>query len=204
MVEAGAAKFVVKLLRVRQIFAYVMAHTLDDFPPYAGYEGRLCWWCFVIRDPDKARCKVRKEHAVLAELERRCPVVFRSADKAVWDCPVEGGCSLKRPDMLLDFGSHALTIEVDEEQHSNMACWDEDARLNIIAADVQKPLAVLRLKVDEPVACFNYKRCSNGERVLWPRDVAFDRLTTRAAESLEHLSKHREGDALQLVVIDAS
>jgi hypothetical protein len=176
-------------------------HTLDEFPPWAGYEGQLCWGCFVALHPEKAKCKVRKEHAVLAELERRCPTVFQSTLKAVWDCPVEGGCSLKRPDMLLDFDTHALCIEVDEEYHSQLPCWDEDVRLNVIAADLQKPLVVLRFKVDEP-PCFIYKRRSNGERVLWPKD-SFNRLMTRASEEL---SRCRDGvcDALQVLVLDAT
>ena len=79
------------------------------------------------------------------------------------DCPVEGGCSLKRPDLALDFGTHVVVIEVDEAQHDEASCWDEDTRLAVIAADFQKPIAVIRLRVDTPVPCFRQKRMSNGE-----------------------------------------
>jgi len=115
--------------------------------------------------PEKARSKVRKEVMVLAELERLCPDIYERAIRRTWDCPVEGGCSLKRPDMLLDFGTWMVDVEVDEKYHGDLSCWDEESRLNVIAADVQVPLAVLRLKVDEP-PCFGTKRCANGEPVL--------------------------------------
>ena len=117
------------------------------------------------KDPERAKSKVRKEIVVLCELERRCPDIFARAVKRTWDCPVEGGCSLKRPDLLLDFGLWAVGVEADERYHRGIPCWDEESRLNVIAADLQIPVAVLRLKVDEP-ACFGTKLLSNGEPVL--------------------------------------
>jgi hypothetical protein len=52
----------------------------------------------------------------------------------------------------------------------------------VIAADVQVPLAVLRLKVDEP-PCFGTKRLSNGEPVLQAKRP-FHALMDRAEEWL--------------------
>jgi hypothetical protein len=119
---------------------------------------------------------------VLAELERRCPDIFERANRCTWDCPVEGGCSLKRPDLLLDFGLWMVDVEVDEQYHEDRRCWDEESRLNVIAADVQVPLAVLRLKVDNP-PCFGLKRMRNGEPVLHARPP-FNQLMDRAEEWL--------------------
>lgn len=161
------------------------AHVLDEFPPHAPYEGKLCWSCFVALHPEKAHSKVRKEHLVLAELERLCADVFEQATRREWDCPVEGGCSLKRPDLLLDFGTHAVVVEVDERQHTAMSCWDEDTRVAVIAADLQVPLCVLRLRVDDPVACFSQKRLKNGEQIVRARSPAFEILTKRAADVLQ-------------------
>jgi hypothetical protein len=39
-----------------------------------------------------------------------------------FDKTIEGGCSKKRPDLFVDFGSHCLIIEVDENRHVNYAC----------------------------------------------------------------------------------
>ena len=52
---------------------HVDAHILDDVAPYARYRGegiRLCWGCFAALYPNLAKLKVRKEHYVLAELQR--------------------------------------------------------------------------------------------------------------------------------------
>jgi len=40
----------------------------------------------------------------------------------VFDKTIEGGCSKKRPDLFIDFGSHCLIIEVDENRHANYEC----------------------------------------------------------------------------------
>ena len=102
------------------------AHVLEAFPPSAGYaNGTLSWGCFAALHPERAKSKIRKEHLVLAKLQRRCTKLFEECDRATWDCPVEGGCSLKRPDMALDFGTQVVIIEVDELQHEEASCWDE-------------------------------------------------------------------------------
>jgi hypothetical protein len=38
------------------------------------------------------------------------------------DKPVDGGCTRYRPDILIDFGSHIVIIEVDEFRHTNYVC----------------------------------------------------------------------------------
>jgi hypothetical protein len=136
--------------------------------------------------PEQAKSKVKKEIMVLAEMERRCPDIYERANERVWDCRVEGGCSLRRPDMLLDFGTWAVIIEVDESYHDEKSCWDEETRLNIIAADIQLPVAVLRLKVDTPVACFSFKKLGNGERVLNAKQQPFNGLMQRAEDWLRN------------------
>jgi hypothetical protein len=147
----------------------------------------LCWGCFTALHPDKAKSKVRKEHLVLAELERLNPRIFDLALKRTWDCPVEGGCSMKRPDLLLDFRPWALVVEVDEDQHDELSCWDEEVRLNVIAADLDKPLAVIRLRVDTPTQCFRRKTLSNGEPSWIASDLEFNRLMKRASGCMDSL-----------------
>jgi hypothetical protein len=89
--------------------------------------------------------------------------------------------------MLLDFGTWVIDVEVDEKYHGGLSCWDEESRINVIAADVQVPLAVLRLKVDEP-ACFGTKRLGNGEPVLRakrPFHVLMDRAERWLCDTVE-------------------
>ena len=67
-------------------------HVMDVVAPYAKYaKGTLCWGCFTALHPDLAKSKVRKEHLVLSELERRCIDILEQCGRATWDCPVEGG-----------------------------------------------------------------------------------------------------------------
>ena len=127
-------------------------------------------------NPERAKSKVRKEVMVLAELERRCPDVYERALKRVWDCPVEGGCSLRRPDLLLDFGTWTIDVEADDRYHNELSCCDEESRLNVIRADLQVPVAVLRLN-------FGAKVLGNGEPVLYAKPP-FEVLMQRAEDWL--------------------
>ncbi len=126
---------------------------------------------------------------MLSELERRCIDIFEQCGRATWDCPVEGGCSLKRPDLALDFGTHVVVIEVDEAHHDEAACWDEDTRLAVIAADCQKPVAVIRLRVDIPVPCFRGNRMCNGEPTWVAIAEPFGLLMSRAEVALRELAQ---------------
>ena len=175
-------------------------HAMDAVAPFASYANRtLCWGCFAALHPELAKSKVRKEHLVLGELERRCIDIFERCGRATWDCPVEGGCSLKRPDLALDFGTHVVVIEVDELQHDEASCWDEDTRLAVIAADFQKPVAVIRLRVDTPVPCFRRKRMSNGEPTWVAIEGPFGLIMSRAEVALRELAQRQpcvDGDCV--------
>jgi hypothetical protein len=51
-----------------------------------------------------------------------------------FDKMIEGGCSKKRPDLFIDFGSHCLIIEIDENRHMNYAC--EQKRMISLYEDI--------------------------------------------------------------------
>jgi hypothetical protein len=55
----------------------------------------------------------------------------------VYDKKVEDGCSMKRPDLLLDMGSHIIIVEVDENKHDTYDCSCENKRLMQISQDLQ-------------------------------------------------------------------
>ena len=146
----------------------VAAH-LGDIPHarYKVQDKRLCWGCFVSLHPDLAKLKVRKEHYVLAEVQRRLGDGLSDAKSVVWDCRVPGGCTLLRPDLLMVFKHMYIQLEVDEFGHDAKSCDDEDARLELIAADVGLPGAVIRLNPDVPgFECFRHVQLRNGESAL--------------------------------------
>ena len=157
-------------------------------PPFAKYkspEGLLCWGCFTAQYPERAKLKVRKEHYILAELQRRLPWLGERATQLVWDCPVPGGCTLKRPDMLYRLEDRFVQVEVDEEGHEDRGCADEDSRLELIAADVGLPGLVLRLNPDAE-RTLKRRRWSNGEPGFYVRDAdAFTALFDSAEAEVE-------------------
>ena len=90
-------------------------------------------------EPEKARLKVRTEHYIVDEINRRMPELMAKARSATWDCAAPGGCSLKRADLLYIFDNQYVQVEVDEKGHASNPYYDEDTRLEIIAADVGLP-----------------------------------------------------------------
>ena len=51
-----------------------------------------------------------------------------------FDKMIEGGCSKHRPDLFIDFGTHCLIIEIDENQHTNYSC--EQKRMISLYEDI--------------------------------------------------------------------
>ena len=72
----------------------------------------MCYSCLASLYPDSVMLKVRQEHLILAEVQRLCPDL--TTWFLAWDCPVAGGCSLLRPDMLWEMPRFYLHLEVDE------------------------------------------------------------------------------------------
>jgi hypothetical protein len=53
----------------------------------------------------------------------------------VADKKVENGCSRRRPDLLLDMGSHVIIVEIDENKHNNYDSTCENKRLMELSRD---------------------------------------------------------------------
>ena len=85
--------------------------------PAAGYKVdsiHLCGSCLRNNHPELAkRFKVRTEHLVFAELQRRMPELEKNF--LSWDCPLPCAISTERADMLWQIGSTLLHVEVDEK-----------------------------------------------------------------------------------------
>ncbi len=85
----------------------------------------------------------------------------------VSDKRIEDGCSRRRPDLLLDMGSHIIIIEVDENQHNDYDCSCENKRLMEISQDVgHRPIVFIRFNPDEYIddkgnkikSCWKYNK----------------------------------------------
>lgn len=94
-------------------------------------------------------------------------IIQRFPDKSwVKDRLIQDGCSLRRPDLFLDLGSHILIVEIDEYQHYEVSRICENKRLMVLSKDVHhRPIVFLRFNPD------GYKR-SDGERIksCWTYD----------------------------------
>ena len=64
----------------------------------------------------KRNYKTKEKH-VVDHIKSHFPNLTLIADR-----PVENSCSKKRPDLLVDMGSHIIIIEIDEFQHKNYLC----------------------------------------------------------------------------------
>ena len=85
-----------------------------------------------------------KEKDVVDRIKATFPNFTWIADKRVQD-----GCSLRRPDLFLDMGTHIIIVEVDENQHSDYDCSCEHKRLMQISKDVgHRPIVFIRFNPD--------------------------------------------------------
>jgi len=75
-------------------------------PKYKGY----CVRCFMHTFPDE---KVSRNYkTVIDAIKEKYPTLTF----------IENGCSKRRPDLLIDMGSHIIIVEVDENKHSDYEC----------------------------------------------------------------------------------
>jgi len=112
---------------------------------YDGY----CFFCYMYLFPDKpvSRNYKTKEYAVVEYVKTRFPNLDWIADKMV-----SGGCSKRRPDLLLDLLYQIIIIEVDETQHTDYDCSCENKRLMELSQDLaHRPIVFIRFNPDDYV-----------------------------------------------------
>ena len=67
----------------------------------------------------------------------------------VHDKKIQDGCSKRRPDLLCDFGSHIIIVEVDENKHTDYDTTCEHKRLMEISQDLShRPIVFIRFNPD--------------------------------------------------------
>ena len=117
--------------------------TAPSNPQYEGY----CLSCFFHLFPEKPNTRnyKTKEKDVVDRITQSFPNFTWVADKKVQD-----GCSRRRPDLLLDMGSHIIIMEVDENKHTDYDCSCEHKRLMELSQDLQhRPIIFIRFNPDD-------------------------------------------------------
>jgi hypothetical protein len=116
--------------------------------PKKEYEG-YCLRCFVHTFPDKPNVRnyKTKEKTVADEILKTFTNFTWHIDKKVQD-----GCSRRRPDLLLDMGTHIIIVEIDENQHANYDSTCEHRRIMEISQDLgHRPIVFIRFNPDDYV-----------------------------------------------------
>jgi len=106
----------------------------------------FCQACFCNKYPDHEKSTLYKikERYLRDELRIQFP---NNDINMIFDKKVEDGCSLRRPDVLIDCLTHSIVIECDEEQHKNYKC--EERRTNELYLDLgDRPLIIIRFNPD--------------------------------------------------------
>ena len=85
-----------------------------------------------------------KENTVVDIIKEKIQNLTWIADKKIKD-----GCSNKRPDLLVDIGTHIIILEIDENKHSTYDCSCENKRLMLLSQDVgHRPIVFIRFNPD--------------------------------------------------------
>ena len=114
--------------------------------PMEKYDG-YCMYCYMNLFPDKpvSRNYKTKERSVVEFVTTKFPDFTWVADKHV-----NGGCSKRRPDLLLDLGDQIIIVEIDENQHTDYDCSCENKRIMELSQDVgHRPIVFIRFNPDD-------------------------------------------------------
>ena len=110
---------------------------------YDGY----CLFCYINLFPDKpvSHNYKTKEYSVVEYIKTKFPDLKWIEDKII-----NGGCSKRRPDLLLDLFYQIIIIDVDENQHIDYDCTCENKRVMELSQDLgHRPIIFIRFNPDE-------------------------------------------------------
>ena len=92
---------------------------------------------------NREKKKIRIEHKIVRHLNKKIVKAPTSLDRII------GDCSKRRPDVYYDCGTHAVIVEIDENQHRSYEDTCECARVNQIVNDLGGlPLTIIRYNPD--------------------------------------------------------
>jgi plastocyanin len=133
--------------RCKSLWCFTRVHQ-----KYDGY----CLYCYINLFPGKpvSRNYKTKEYAVVEFVKEKFKFNW-IADKII-----NGGCSRRRPDLLLDLMTHIIIIEVDENQHVMYDCSCENKRIMELSQDLgHRPIVFIRFNPDEYFTHKNITSC---------------------------------------------
>jgi hypothetical protein len=110
---------------------------------YDGY----CLYCYMNIFPDKpvSLNYKTKEYAVVEFVKTNFLDYDWISDKII-----NGGCSKRRPDLLLDLGYQIIIVEIDENQHIDYDCSCENKRIMELSQDLaHRPIVFIRFNPDD-------------------------------------------------------
>ena len=125
---------------------------------YDGY----CLFCYINLFPNKPVCRnyKTKEYAVVEYVKNKFINFNWIADKII-----SGGCSKRRPDLLLDLGYQIIIIEIDENQHIDYECSCENKRIMELSQDLgHRPIIFIRFNPDD------YEKDGENTTSCWGQD----------------------------------
>ena len=117
---------------------YTLVKKSYRFHPY-------CFSCFCVLNPNvdiPKRYKIKENY-----LRDRLKDEYKETITITFDKKVEDGCSKRRPDVRIDFGTHNIIVECDENEHRGYSC--ENKRTMEIFQDCgNRPIVLLRFNPD--------------------------------------------------------
>lgn len=131
-----------EMINIRSVKCKTFLCNTTVVKKYRGY----CSRCFMYTFPNEkvSRNFKTKEIAVVNYIKEK----FNNYDWII-DKIIENGCSLRRPDLFLNMGSHIIIIEIDENCHRNYEDICENKRMMQISQDVNfQPLVFIRFNPD--------------------------------------------------------
>jgi hypothetical protein len=102
-----------------------------------------CFNCYCFKYPldPIVRNHKTKENQIVSDLIKKYPNIIH-------DKQIKGGCSKKRPDILIQLNDYNIIVEIDENQHNNYSC--ENKRIMEIFSDLgNSPMVIIRFNPDK-------------------------------------------------------
>lgn len=158
-----------------------------------------CFRCFCVLHPDAEiprRFKL-KEHYVRDQIKDH----FKDTLTLTFDKSIEGGCSKKRPDILIDFGSHCIIIEIDENCHVNYTC--EQSRMVSLYEDTGfRNIVFLRFNPDGYI--LNHKRYPSPFRYTPTGMLSLhkEEMDKRMKSLIQSIEYHQGNQPMQPITIE--
>lgn len=172
-------------------------------PLYEGY----CAYCFhnLFPDHEKSKNYKTKENQVSKAIKNN----FDTID-IVFDKRIDGGCSLRRPDVLIDMGSHAIVVEVDENQHRIYGSTCELDREKEIVSDlgdkgIYKKTVFIRINPDGYQSCdgIKHKSCwkSSKNGIVLENEEEWQMRINKLLKKIKYWISHEPDDEITHVYL---